>query len=64
MRQAYLILVLIFLPVFSGISIAQQEKPPGGHIGVCMIPLEHADMANKTPCKLQVIFTIPTRGVS
>ena len=43
MRQAYLILVLIFLPVFSDISIAQQEKPPGGRIVVCMIQLEHAD---------------------
>ena len=43
MRQAYLILVLIFLPVFSDISIVQQEKPPGGRIVVCMIQLEHAD---------------------
>ncbi len=45
MWRAYLIfvLVLIFLPVLSGISIAQQEKTPGGRIVVCMIQLEHAD---------------------
>ncbi len=45
MRRTYLIfvLVLIFLPVLSGISMAQQEKPPGGRIVVCMIQLEHAD---------------------
>ena len=45
MRRTYLIfdLVLIFLPVLSGISMAQQEKPPEGRIVVCMIQLEHAD---------------------
>ena len=45
MRRSYLIfvLVLIFLPVLSGISMAQQEKTPGGRIVVCMIQLEHAD---------------------
>jgi type II secretory pathway component GspD/PulD (secretin) len=43
MRRAYLILALIFLPILSGISIAQQEKPPGGRLVVCMIQLEHAD---------------------
>jgi type II secretory pathway component GspD/PulD (secretin) len=45
MRRSQLILVLalIFLPVLSSISIAQQEKPPGGRIVVCMIQLEHAD---------------------
>jgi len=41
--QLILVLVLIFLPVLSSISIAQQEKPPGGRIVVCMIQLEHAD---------------------
>jgi type II secretory pathway component GspD/PulD (secretin) len=45
MRRTYLIfdLVLIFLPVLSGISMAQQEKPPERRIVVCMIQLEHAD---------------------
>jgi type II secretory pathway component GspD/PulD (secretin) len=45
MRRSYLIfvLVLIFLPVLSGISMSQQEKSPGGRIVVCMIQLEHAD---------------------
>ena len=45
MRRTYLIfvLVLIFLPVLSGISMAQQEKPPERRIVVCMIQLKHAD---------------------
>ena len=45
MRQPYLILilVLIFVPVLSGPTIAQREKTPGGRIVVCMIQLEHAD---------------------
>ena len=45
MRRSYLIivLVLIFVPVLSGLSAAQSEKSPGGRIVVCMIQLEHAD---------------------
>ena len=45
MRRSYLIfvLVLIFMPVLSDISAAQQERSPGGRIVVCMIQLEHAD---------------------
>jgi len=45
MRQAYIIfvLVLIFVPVLSGLTVAQREKTPGGRIVVCMIQLEHAD---------------------
>ena len=45
MRRPYLflILVLIFVPVLSGPTIAQREKTPGGRIVVCMIQLEHAD---------------------
>ena len=45
MRQAYIIfvLVLIFVSVLSGLTVAQREKTPGGRIVVCMIQLEHAD---------------------
>ena len=45
MQRSYIIFVLalIFVPVLSGISIAQQKKSPGGRIVVCMIRLEHAD---------------------
>ena len=45
MRRAYLILalVLIFLPVLQGVSVAQTGKTPRGRIVVCMIQLEHAD---------------------
>jgi type II secretory pathway component GspD/PulD (secretin) len=45
MRRPYLILILalIFVPVLSGLTVAQREKTPGGRIVVCMIQLEHAD---------------------
>jgi len=45
MRRAYLVfvLVLIFVPVLSDLSVAQVEKTAGGRIVVCMIQLEHAD---------------------
>ena len=45
MRRAYriFVLALIFLPVLSGLSIAQGETTPGGRLVVCMIQLEHAD---------------------
>jgi type II secretory pathway component GspD/PulD (secretin) len=45
MRRAYriFVLVLIIVPVLSGLTFAQREKTPGGRIVVCMIQLEHAD---------------------